>query len=628
MAGPRYLGINNIIDPTEGARRALGEVGAIYRDYDEQARKNEESNRQREEYARLTNERKVLSEYNPTVGDNFFGIDMDTQNHVRQAEARAIERNNALRASGDASALSDEALQQKFLTNRSQLADRDTVFRDVYNELVSQNVSDESAQRRAAMAASGYGSTSDLAAAEQAAVEARNKMAVERAKLIAGYDKTDATNLTNLTRTAISANNRSSGSGSGSSGKSSSTGTSSKSPYPTPDVMQKTFELAGDMAGSSDGKIAIQSLIGGIDLMQKAADEENQRRIAEARKNGTNLRDVPLVQVPDWETVQREFTGTFRPNWLNDRFAYNTPEDVVVDFLTPIQQRMELQAEVARTSRPSTSGSGGAGGGRISLDNISPIQANRAAVLQQPAVARQLTELNRDRVNSLYGQYMEEATQATPNRAPADTRTSSSRVSTPQVAPQARPQTVPQTSTPTNSTGRTLGTPPPMVRAANENTRAAQPERVSVTQMPDLTNLSAGVAQVARSVVNEFNNPRTSDQRKVELRDIAQNAGFWENIQGNDSSNLARSVDTPSAEYSVADIERFRLLRAEAERTGVLRNISDWWNNTPANRDRLATDNFIRRSEYQRFLNNNPGIAEASDNYGSLGTRGLPPARW
>lgn len=615
MAGPRFLGINNIQNPYESAQRAVQDAGSIYMLFNEDARRAEDAARVKEEANRLRQERETLATYTPKIGENFFGIDADTQNLIRQNEEQVLRQNDEALARKDPKAVAREELEKSFLTARSRLADRNTVLSSVVNDLVAQGVSPQNAELRATQIASQYGSVGDLAAAEQARVDSLNEAEADRLQNVLSLYKTDSSNRRALV----------SGFTDSKSSRTGTTKTTGKNYAPgqplTPQDVSEAVEGVAALTGNAgmlgigrgDADKAVQSALSAYSATNSDIERSNnairQRAIAAGRDPNREQYE-PLLK---WDDVLGRVTETLQLDRIDARGAFNEVGTARAGITEPLRRRS--QADQIRGANTSASSGGRTDG--ISFDAASRILAGSpelvAAVVGRPAVARSLTDINKERVASVYSQYLRSAPATEAARAPSG---SAQR----QVPPPAQRTPAPER--------RILGTLPvdqptdQEVRVPNTTSYLTPPAPVAsgaqrgATPLarPNLQGLAPEVANVVQSATNELTNlyarretlpenrRQALEQRIKETEDGLREVGVYDRV----AAVVDANVPTLLAEQEEAQalknrLNTFEQLRNQANASPPLLN-----RNSP----QFATDRALSQVRLARFVEQNPDIVE------------------
>lgn len=177
MAGPRMIGIRDVVNPVDGLQDTVSKVGGIYQSYEEERRASDLHAQKMAEAERAENARQYLRNYTPEFGGgDFKGIDADTKKAMIQEEKKLLES-----LGPDASPDEYRRVASGITERRKQLVTREAVTADVFNDLIRNGVDSETAKHLAAIEGSKYDSLDDRVKAEtesaKATEERRNKQA-------------------------------------------------------------------------------------------------------------------------------------------------------------------------------------------------------------------------------------------------------------------------------------------------------------------------------------------------------------------------------------------------------------------------------------------------------------------
>ena len=179
MAGPRLLGINNVVNPYDDLQKSINQVGDIYRNYEQDRRVSEEHEAKMAEVERQKNAREYLRNYNADLGGaDFRGIDEDTRKSITRVEAEVLKGLGP-------NATPDEyrKVAADLAGRRSQLATREAVTSTIYNDMLRNGVDPQTAASFAANQAAKYQSVDSVLAAAREGETGRSQREIDLAKL-------------------------------------------------------------------------------------------------------------------------------------------------------------------------------------------------------------------------------------------------------------------------------------------------------------------------------------------------------------------------------------------------------------------------------------------------------------
>lgn len=192
MAGPRMIGIKDVINPYDGLQESVSRVGDIYRNYENDQRNAEKHTREMEVYQRQQDEakrqedaRNYLKNYKVEVGGaDFAGLDEETREAVIKAEGEALKS-----LGPNATFEEYQALTSDLVARRTKLATAEEVQSRVLNDLLRNGVDPQASAILATNESSKYQSIDKMQAslAEQAKID--NERADNIAKSLIDYQK-------------------------------------------------------------------------------------------------------------------------------------------------------------------------------------------------------------------------------------------------------------------------------------------------------------------------------------------------------------------------------------------------------------------------------------------------------
>ena len=175
MAGPTLLSTGGVIDPYATLQNAVSNVGQIYQNYEESARKNAEFQAQEQERNRVRSMRKFAADYDARVGEDYRGINASMRPLVEQSEAQARKQWQA--ANPNVSADQAAAFDDQLRTARRSLVSAEDVATTVTNDYRKSGFSPEEAEAYGRQAAAGYAPRGAALSRAQAEADARNEAA-------------------------------------------------------------------------------------------------------------------------------------------------------------------------------------------------------------------------------------------------------------------------------------------------------------------------------------------------------------------------------------------------------------------------------------------------------------------
>lgn len=175
MAGPTLLSTGGVIDPYATLQNVVSNVGQIYQNYEESARKNAEFQAQEQERNRVRSMRKFAADYDARVGEDYRGINASMRPLVEQSEAQARKQWQA--ANPNVSADQAAAFDDQLRTARRSLVSAEDVATTVTNDYRKAGFSPEEAEAYGRQAAAGYAPRGAALSRAKAEADARNEAA-------------------------------------------------------------------------------------------------------------------------------------------------------------------------------------------------------------------------------------------------------------------------------------------------------------------------------------------------------------------------------------------------------------------------------------------------------------------
>lgn len=170
MAGPRMIGIRDVIDPYEGLQKAVSNAGDIYREYEKSSREADVHNAKMQEVERVNRQRDMLKNYDPRIGADGRGLTVEAQETFKQEEDAAIEYLSKAQQRGEV-VPTPEALKKELTAARAKFATREPVRQAIYQDMVGMGFTPAEAMANAEAASSGYRSQADMIAQEASRVK-------------------------------------------------------------------------------------------------------------------------------------------------------------------------------------------------------------------------------------------------------------------------------------------------------------------------------------------------------------------------------------------------------------------------------------------------------------------------
>lgn len=174
MAGPRMIGVDNIIDPYARLQDSVSQVGNIYRNFEEDQRRTTEANMKIRDYNREETARAYLSGYDPNLGTDLRGLNDNDRRFAQEQETKLLADFDAKNANNPNAAAERAKLLETFNNNRRQLVSRESAESVIFQDLIRNNVNPQTAAIQAKALATKYQGENDLYDNHVAAVTARN----------------------------------------------------------------------------------------------------------------------------------------------------------------------------------------------------------------------------------------------------------------------------------------------------------------------------------------------------------------------------------------------------------------------------------------------------------------------
>lgn len=409
MAGPALTGIRNVDNPYEGLQKAVSEAGSIYNDFRKSTQETAAHNarmlesqqatgiydKHMEEQARLEGQRAFLQGYDPNLGIEGRGISAEANRFADQEEANIDRFYTDARNRGEAVPSQEEINAQK-MAARKGLIEQETARNLIFDDLIRKGgLTVAEADAAAAARTSHYGSRAAMLAREEAREEAR----------VSAYNKRVADDVANVREylKVVADVNRSNNTGISSGGGSRSSTGAGKDAYKgsgvsIADEERFTKFLEGHIGGwpmDFDTPKAVNNILTGY-------DEYNRKR------EELGIRPLPLSALESFITRNTE-----RGSTLDNTFKFDTAGKVEAELKNRFDKDPNFGVSVS-----------GAGNNAITRDRmaIDPTLQDRA--LNNTAIApRSMTELEKQRVQQLYGSILPSRNTPAPVQRATPTRT-------------------------------------------------------------------------------------------------------------------------------------------------------------------------------------------------------------